>query len=416
MKTSVTNFTKQFSSNKALVLFAALICTGIAAHTGLAAEEFSYKHFEGDKYRILSTVSEDVYINRRMSHRAEISNRIAVEVTGVEAGKGTHKATFSTAEQSIGLGTGTDFKWAEVYDSEYVRDEAGTITIDPKYFMPVVRNVPVFPTRDVKIGETWSSAGHEMHDFRNSFGIEQPYQIPFTANYQFLGKRKWKGTEYSTFSVSYRIFSEPQAVSGSIFPVRIMGASDQLVYWDAQIGQAKAYEESFRMIFELSSGQTVEYRGRAEAELIESQRMDRKKVAEEVAKDLGRLAIRDVTVRESDEGVVLNLENIQFYPDSDTMLPGQQDKLNKIAEILLRYQDRDILVAGHSALAGNEGGRQKLSQDRAAAVANYLITQKVRSPDRVVVRGYGATRPVAPNDTEANRARNRRVEITILEN
>jgi len=52
-------------------------------------EVFEYKHNTGDRYRILSVVKEDVYINRMLSHRAEILNRIAVEVTDVKNGKGT---------------------------------------------------------------------------------------------------------------------------------------------------------------------------------------------------------------------------------------------------------------------------------------------------------------------------------------
>ena len=58
----------------------------------------------------------------------------------------------------------------------------------------------------------------------------------------------------------------------------------------------------------------------------------------------------------------------------------------------------------------------QLSRDRAAAVADYLIVEKVRGPERMVVRGYGAEKPLGNNRTEEGRRRNRRVEITILEN
>jgi outer membrane protein OmpA-like peptidoglycan-associated protein len=90
--------------------------------------------------------------------------------------------------------------------------------------------------------------------------------------------------------------------------------------------------------------------------------------------------------------------------------------LDKIGEILKKYADRDILVGGHTALAGTPEGRLALSRERAGRVADYLIGQGVRAPDRVVVRGYGAERPLADNSTEAGMRRNRRVEITILEN
>jgi outer membrane protein OmpA-like peptidoglycan-associated protein len=387
----------------------------------LGAEEFFFKYETGDTYRILSTVEEDVYLDRRLSHRAEILNRIAVKVTEGNSGKGRHEAVFQTSERSVGVGggyaaRGRSFQWAREYESVFDQDRLGYISIDKKYYMPVVRNVPVFPGRDLKPGEKWSAEGHEMHDFRDSFGITEPYRIPFTANYTFLGNREWKGKSYPAFSVSYRIFSEPQAVSGRFWPSRIMGASDQTVYWDSGIGQAAAYEESFRMVFDLSNGGTVEFRGKAQAELIESIRMDKEKIAEEINDDINRLGIADASVRVVDEGITISLENIQFQADSAVLMPSERAKLDKIAEILLKYKDRDILVGGHTALAGTEAGRNQLSGERAAVVAEYLITRNVRTPDRIVVRGYGAEKPIADNRTEEGMRRNRRVEITILEN
>jgi outer membrane protein OmpA-like peptidoglycan-associated protein len=170
------------------------------------------------------------------------------------------------------------------------------------------------------------------------------------------------------------------------------------------------------MMFELSDGRTVEYRGTAEAEVIESFRMDKEQIVQEITGEIERLGLEDTSVRVVDEGVAISLENIQFQADTAIMLPGESGKLDKIAEILLRYGDRDILVGGHTALAGTEAGRMSLSQARAAVVADYLIEKKVRTADRVVVRGYGAEKPVADNRTEEGMRRNRRVEITILEN
>jgi outer membrane protein OmpA-like peptidoglycan-associated protein len=384
---------------------------------GAAGEEFFYKYKTGDRYRILSTVKEDVYMDRRLSHRAEILNRIAVEVTGEADGRGRHKALFQTSERSAGNALpGKSFQWAREYESEFERDRLGFITLDQKYFMPVVRNVPVFPGHDVQPGETWSAEAYEMHDFRDSFGISAPYRIPFTAHYSFLGGREWKGKRYSAFSVSYRILRNPPAAEGRIWPRRIQGASDQIVYWDTELGQPAAYEEYFRMIFDLSDGRTVEYRGRAEAEIFESPRMDKEKMAEEINRELGRLGIKDTSVRAVEEGVVISLEDIRFRADTAVMLDGEREKLDKIAGILLRYGDRDIMVSGHTALAGTAAGRMQLSLERASVVADYLVSEEVIAPNRIVVRGFGADRPVADNRTEAGMRKNRRVEITILEN
>jgi outer membrane protein OmpA-like peptidoglycan-associated protein len=182
------------------------------------------------------------------------------------------------------------------------------------------------------------------------------------------------------------------------------------------MGQPVAYNENFRHIFELSDGRVFEFRGVAEAEIIESERMDKDKVAGDIAEEIRRLNIPEVSVRVVDEGITLSLDDIQFYPESARMLPGEKEKLDKIVDILRRYQERDIMVGGHTARVGTEESSRKLSVERAAVVADYLIEKKARAPDRVVVRGFGSDRPVADNSTEEGRRKNRRVEITILEN
>jgi outer membrane protein OmpA-like peptidoglycan-associated protein len=406
---------------------------GSALITGhlAGAAEFAYKYKTGDRYRIVSTVNEDIYVDRKLSYQAEILTRITMEITAVNGERARHRATFQSAEKTAavaaqaaaggakttaaaGAKAAAPFQWARDYQAEYDQDRLGRMTIDPRYYMPMVRNVPVFPGRNLNAGETWTSEGIEVHDFRDSYGIEEPYRIPFTAHYTYLGERTWKGAVYPAFSISYRVFLEPPEAAGKTFPRRILDASDQIVYWDMERGQAAAYEEHFRTIIDLSDGQTWEYRGRAEAEVVEAPPMNKEAIAQEIAGTISE--IPDASVRVSNEGIVISLENIQFAPDSAILRPGERPKLDKIAEILMKYPDRDILVGGHTALAGTAAGRQQLSEERAATVAAYFMDKKVRTPGQVVIRGYGAEQPVADNRTEAGMRKNRRVEITILEN
>ncbi|MCL2804948.1 MAG: OmpA family protein [Treponema sp.] len=387
-----------------------------------AGEVFEYKHYSGSRYRILSVVDQAVFVNNRLSHRAEILNRIAVEVTGVVDGKGQHKAVFQTSERLIydsihGIQNAeTAFHWSREYESVFERDRFGRLTIDPKYYMPVVRNVPVFPDKAITVGESWRAEGHEVHDFRDAFGIQEPYRIPFIANYEYIGMREWKEQSYPAFTVQYRITSRPPVARGRIYPVRISGEFDQMVFWDHALGQAIAYKENFKITFEMSDRRTIEFRGTAQAEFVESENMNREQLVTEIIEEINRLEIPDVNVRVVEEGISLSLEDIRFYPDSDRMLPGEQEKLDRIAGILMRYPNRDIMVSGHAALAGSRDYLMTLSERRATTVANYLLSQNVRSLDRIVIRGYGAERPIADNNTEEGMRRNRRVEITLLEN
>ena len=413
-----------FSRLRWLLLPAALTLLP-ALRLAEAQELFYYRHRAGDRYRVISTVHQDVFIDRRLSHRAEILNRIAVEVVSEEGGTGRHRATFQTSERAtaaVGRGFGAEqsairsFQWSREYESEFYRDSRGRMEVGRGYFMPVVRNVPVFPDRPLFPGDRWSHEGYEAHDFRDNFGIPDPYVIPFVAHYEFLGTREWRGRYLPAFSVSFRIRSEPERVPGRVWPRRISGDSEQIVFWDAELGQPVAYREEFRYIFELSDGRTIEYRGWAEAEIVESEYMDREGMAREIAGEIERLGIQDVFVRVVDEGIAIAMEDIRFHADTAVMLPGEREKIDGIAEILARFPDRDILVGGHTALAGTPEARMRLSAARAAVVADYLIALNARPPERIVVRGYGALRPLASNDTEEGMRRNRRVEITILEN
>ena len=93
---------------------------------------------------------------------------------------------------------------------------------------------------------------------------------------------------------------------------------------------------------------------------------------------------------------------------------SEKRKLEKIADILKAYKN-DLLVTGHTALRGNEKARQILSGERAQSVADYLVTLGVRDSYHIFTQGKGAAEPVATNQTEEGRSRNRRVEITIMD-
>ena len=144
--------------------------------------------------------------------------------------------------------------------------------------------------------------------------------------------------------------------------------------------------------------------------------MDKPAVVDEVKKGLEDRGITGVEVRAAPRGVVINLDNIRFPGESAVLVPTEREKVRLIGEVLKQYPDRDILVEGHTADVASASDPQVLSEARAAAVGNELLSEGIRRPDQIVYRGWGSTRPLVPNDTPENRAKNRRVEITVLEN
>lgn len=111
----------------------------------------------------------------------------------------------------------------------------------------------------------------------------------------------------------------------------------------------------------------------------------------------------------------LVLEGLRFDPNRGELLPESFPQLDRAAAILKnKWGVTRVEVGGHTDGRGSEALNLALSQRRAETVRAYLISQGL-SPDRLVARGYGKTLPVADNDTDAGRARNRRVELISID-
>ena len=108
------------------------------------------------------------------------------------------------------------------------------------------------------------------------------------------------------------------------------------------------------------------------------------------------------------------MQNIQFKADSAELLPGEEKRLDQIAEILKVADGARFLVEGHTASTGYVEGEMRLSVERAQAVINALKLRGLQS-DRFICKGSGSTKPIAQNTTAEGKAKNRRVEITILD-
>ncbi|HUX41425.1 MAG TPA: OmpA family protein [Rectinemataceae bacterium] len=376
---------------------------------------FAYDYHKGDKFRVLSEVSEDIYVNHVLAKRAEIMNRIAFEVadTAPDKGAATLAGTFVTSERAKGE---TNYIVTGQYDSKFTQSRLGLYSIDDSYFMPVVRDVPSFPDHPVSPGDTWTAPGEERHDMRQGFGIPEPYAIPFVAEYRYEGPETKDGRPVQRLSARYTIFYEPPVPSqyNDSYPVQISGFSDQKIWWDPVYAQPTSYEERFKIVLDLSNGTTIEYRGTAKSSFVEATLMDRQALKSEVEKAVGDL--EGVSVKTVPEGVAITLEDVQFTADSAALDPAELGKIASIAEYLKAHPERDIIVAGHTALAGTAEARLALSIARARAVADRLVTLGARDPLHIQVEGFGAERPISDNSTPEGMARNRRVEIIIREN
>jgi outer membrane protein OmpA-like peptidoglycan-associated protein len=126
------------------------------------------------------------------------------------------------------------------------------------------------------------------------------------------------------------------------------------------------------------------------------------------------LAGSGVDVVRNGDNITLNMPgNITFAFDSSNLQPQFYPVLDNVASTLNEYNQTVIEVAGHTDSVGSDSYNQQLSVQRANSVAAYLSSKGIMQ-QRMITVGAGETRPVASNDTEAGRAQNRRVEITIV--
>jgi len=112
---------------------------------------------------------------------------------------------------------------------------------------------------------------------------------------------------------------------------------------------------------------------------------------------------------------MIRIENINFETGKSDILPESYPTLDVVATVLKKWPELRIEIGGHTDSRGSEGLNQRLSQQRAQAVYDYLLKSSPElKPEQFSVKGYGESRPVAPNTTDLNMAKNRRVEFVVL--
>lgn len=111
-------------------------------------------------------------------------------------------------------------------------------------------------------------------------------------------------------------------------------------------------------------------------------------------------------------GRVYTVDNINFQFDKAYLLPDSINLLDRVLRIMQENPSMKLEIRGHTDNIGDAAYNMKLSQRRADAVAEYMIKHGI-SPERLIAKGFGETKAIAPNDTNVNRAKNRRTEFVF---
>jgi outer membrane protein OmpA-like peptidoglycan-associated protein len=152
----------------------------------------------------------------------------------------------------------------------------------------------------------------------------------------------------------------------------------------------------------------------AERDAVAAEREAIKKERDELAGMLKGALSSVAETTETARGVIVSLSGILFDVGKATLKPASQLTVAKLAGILMVFPKMNLSIEGYTDSTGSSELNMRLSMERARSVYEFLMGQGFSS-SRMKYQGFGPENPVAPNDTEANRAKNRRVEVVLTQ-
>jgi outer membrane protein OmpA-like peptidoglycan-associated protein len=359
----------------------------------------------------------------------EDRNRILLKTTNCDLIACQVSAWFDTYIR-FGKTTGP-FQKDKNFDSEFKILRTGKYEVPEQYVMPNLRSFPTFPESPIHIGDTWKLPAEESFDFSGD-----RIKIAVEPEYNYLGKAKWNFQNQSgtsdKISYTYPIYYErtDKRNNRNNSPNKIFGFARGMVYFNSLKGLPEFKEVKLSYTFILADG-TIQEASYGIKGIYQTRKslntVDKEKITEDVLKDLivedfsvpNPLKLNQsnespISVRTTEDGITFSLDAILFDFNDSKLKTEAESAIQKISEILKKHPEREIRVSGHTDNIGKKEYNQTLSEERAKSVLSELVEKHKMDESKISFQGYGDTIPVAPNDSDVNRAKNRRVEITLV--
>ncbi|MFO7849323.1 MAG: OmpA family protein [Spirochaetia bacterium] len=316
---------------------------------------------------------------------------------------------------------------AKPVDTEYRAtisvDAAGRSAFADGEKVPLRTGFPSLSKEAVAVGETWQAEGVEHRlDEEGTF-----LEVPFRCNYTYKGRDEYQDRPVVVIGTSYTYRDLDSESNSNKTGLKLRGKIEGGIYLftDSKGGyfirerveryllggaEGQRRESGFRLVW--SEGFSREHIDAMEERIAEA---NNGAAGDGVAEEGGRGTEKEdeIEVSRSDEGVVLNLPNIHFEPDQAVILPEERSRLDKLAKLLRKVPEASFLVKGHTADVGSAESQIELSRERAKTIIDELA-ERGFAPTRFIYKGLGGSEPVASNESEEGRAKNRRVEIVVF--
>ncbi len=274
----------------------------------------------------------------------------------------------------------------------------------------------IFMTR--KLDESWvnwsdpQNLGTEV----NSKESDTKYNIPASGEYAYYSSTQNSVGLNDIFRIKLPSAVKPKPVvlvRGKVLNERNgKGVSAEIIYETLpdgkEVGRARTDPNTGEYTIILPAGYNYAFRAIADDFIGVAQNLNLSDIKEYTEIEQSDLRLTPIEV-----GAVVTLNNIFFEYAKAVLKPESFPELNRVVEFLDMNAKVSIEIGGHTDNTGSDATNDRLSKNRAQAVADYLILNGITA-NRITAVGYGKHRPVAFNDTDEGRSKNRRVEFTIM--
>ena len=292
-------------------------------------------------------------------------------------------------------------------------DEQGSMTMLEDNGYPSFRSFPSFPKKEIKIGDSWEAKAIRAVD---PTGEGLVTRMPIYIQYTFTGTREFNECPVYVIKAvwatryGYGIGSSYEDFDGDPNLKSANGKHEATIYVDMVTGAALLIRDTVDESFIYNDGKKIAYKGTISLFTDYPGSVDEDVILPAINR---LIADSDIEYKKTDLGYMLIIRDLQFVANSAELLPDEKNRLNQIADLLKKVPKNQILIEGHTARVGDQSDEMQLSLDRAHTIVSEMGKRGVNTGN-LITKGSGGTKPVADNDTPEGRARNRRVEITIL--
>ena len=219
--------------------------------------------------------------------------------------------------------------------------------------------------------------------------------------------------------ITYARAAVQTAEDARIMTIRKMRAEDEAnakqAAQNAQLAAAQSQAAAEQAAAERARAEARTAEAEAEAARAQRQTQRANDQTDQMRERLKAQLNQVLATRETARGLVMNMSDVLFDFNKFTLKPEAREKLAKVSGILLAYPGLTMQVEGYTDNIGSDEYNQKLSEERAGAVRDYLVAQGVAQTG-ITATGYGKNDPVADNSTNDGRAQNRRVQLVVSGN